>query len=151
MGLDMYLEKRHYVRRWDHTPAEKQFEVTVKRGGEPYAIIKPERVSYVTEHIAYWRKANAIHGWFVTNVQGGKDDCEAYHVEREQLEELLALAKAALKSPAPEGILPTQSGFFFGDISYGENYRVDMEDTIQQLTAALAEPDTGEFYYNSSW
>jgi hypothetical protein len=35
MGLDMFLSKRHYVKRWDHIPREKQFEVTVKRGGAP--------------------------------------------------------------------------------------------------------------------
>ena len=33
MVLDMYLTKKHYVQRWDHRPAEKQFEVTVKHGG----------------------------------------------------------------------------------------------------------------------
>ena len=27
------------------------------------------------EEVGYWRKANAIHGWFVRNVQNGKDDC----------------------------------------------------------------------------
>ena len=39
--------------------------------------------------VAYWRKANQIHRWFVENVQGGVDDCGTYEVTREDLQELL--------------------------------------------------------------
>ena len=42
-----------------------------------------------TEHeVMYWRKANAIHKWFVDNVQGGEDDCREYPVSNDQLIEL---------------------------------------------------------------
>jgi len=43
----------------------------------------------IGEEVAYWRKANAIHGWFVENVQGGVDDCD-YHreVTKKDLENL---------------------------------------------------------------
>lgn len=41
--------------------------------------------------IAYWRKAHAIHGWFVRNVQNGNDDCESYEVKKEKIEELLEI------------------------------------------------------------
>ena len=34
MGLDMYLSKKTYVKQWEHTPKEEQFEVTVKRNGK---------------------------------------------------------------------------------------------------------------------
>ena len=30
---------------------------------------------YEDNQIASWRKANAIHKWFVDNVQDGVDDC----------------------------------------------------------------------------
>lgn len=36
--------------------------------------------SRINENIGYWRKANAIHQWFVDNVQDGEDDCQ-YHRE----------------------------------------------------------------------
>jgi hypothetical protein len=49
----------------------------------------------VTE-VAYWRKANAIHEWFVQNVQGGTDECEAHPVTREQLQELAAVCRRVL-------------------------------------------------------
>lgn len=92
MGLDMYLHRRHYVQRWNHITNDQQFTVTVMRGGEPYRAIDPERVAYVIEQVAYWRKANQIHRWFVDNVQNGKDDCRDYDLEetKRQLEPLLA-------------------------------------------------------------
>ena len=44
----------------------------------------------IVENVGYWRKANAIHKWFVDNVQDGIDDCD-YHneVTKEILEDLL--------------------------------------------------------------
>jgi len=38
--------------------------------------------------VAYWRKANQIHTWFVNEVQGGKDECEPHPVSRDKLLEL---------------------------------------------------------------
>ena len=43
------------------------------------------------KQVAYWRKANQIHNWFVKNVQDGTDDCGQYEVTKEQLEELLKI------------------------------------------------------------
>lgn len=45
------------------------------------------------ENIAYWRKANAIHQFFVENVQDGEDNCETYEVSKDALEELLYRCK----------------------------------------------------------
>ena len=48
-------------------------------------------------------------------------------------------------------ILPPQAGFFFGSTDIDEYYKQDMEDTITQLEAVLAEEGSGDFYYHSSW
>lgn len=153
MGLDQYLSKRHYVKRWSHEPANKTFTVSVQQGGETYEAIKPERVAYVIEQVCYWRKANAIHKWFVDNVQKGEDDCRTYDVEREQLTELLALCRKALESKHPEKILPTQGGFFFGSTDYDDGYKDDLRHTVETLSAVLSEPDadSGWFEYSASW
>ena len=58
--------------------------------------IKPERVIYIEEEIAYWRKANAIHAWFVENCQDGRDECQTAYVSRDQLEDLLLAVNAVL-------------------------------------------------------
>ena len=49
----------------------------------------------IMEEIARWRKANAIHNWFVENIQGGEDDC-CYHREVGK-EDLEALRDACVK------------------------------------------------------
>ena len=50
----------------------------------------------IFQNCAYWRKANAIHSWFVQNVQDGVDNCETYQVTREQLEELVKACQTVL-------------------------------------------------------
>jgi len=95
MGLDMYLSRRTYVKQWNHIPPEEQFLVKVTKGGKE-TNIQTSRISNVIEEIAYWRKANAIHHWFVLNVQKGVDDCGEYHVTRENLQILLDTCKTIL-------------------------------------------------------
>jgi hypothetical protein len=82
----MYLSKKTYVKNWKHEPT--RYHVMVDENGTRRTDIKPERIAYVVEEVAYWRKANAIHRWFVTNVQDDIDDCGAYPVSREQLQML---------------------------------------------------------------
>jgi len=43
----------------------------------------------ITFEVGYWRKANAIHHWFVKNVQDGNDDCGKYDVSEEKIDELI--------------------------------------------------------------
>lgn len=94
----MYLTKKTYVKNWDHMPPEERHLVTVTKGNNPDSICRPERVSYVIEEVAYWRKANAIHHWFVENCQGGEDDCREAWVRKEQIQELVDLCKQVRES-----------------------------------------------------
>jgi len=97
MGLDMYLSKKNYIKNWNHMRPEERYTVSVRKGGKPLKTVKPERISYIVEEVAYWRKANQIHKWSVDNVQDGNDDCKEYYVEREQLKELLDTVKTVLE------------------------------------------------------
>jgi hypothetical protein len=152
MGLDMYLEKHTYVQNWDHMKDDEKTTITIS--GARAKDIKPERVTYIIEQVAYWRKANAIHQWFIDHCASGTDDCQPVYVSREQLQELYELAQGVLANPSdgPE-VLPTQDGFFFGSTEYDEYYLQDMEETVRQLKVALAEdPDGwGSYYYRASW
>jgi hypothetical protein len=78
MGLDMYLHKRTYVKNWSHMRPEELHQVTVKKNNKvvPVNQIDPANVAYIVQEAGYWRKANAIHRWFVDNVQDGNDDCK---------------------------------------------------------------------------
>ncbi len=156
MGLDMYLQKRTYVKQWEHN-GDDNFKVEVTKKGEVVSHIKPERVSYIEEEVGYWRKANHIHRWFVENVQDGKDDCGSYYVEESQLEELMETCKKVIDNPAlSEDLLPTQSGFFFGSTEYDEWYMGDVKSTIDIIESLLSERNEkgyvdGSIYYSSSW
>lgn len=98
MGLDMYLNKKTYVKNWDFQKKNERHTVTIKKGGKVRTDIKPERVSYITESVGYWRKANHIHQWFVENCQDGEDNCKEYWVSREQLQELVDACKQVKES-----------------------------------------------------
>jgi len=102
----------------------------------------------------YWRKANAIHHWFVENVQDGKDECQRSYVSVEQLQELLELVEEVLTDHSlAEEKLPCVGGFFFGGTDYDEYYFKDLQDTKQILNDAIANSiaNGGEFYYQASW
>jgi hypothetical protein len=59
---------------------------------------KRKRSTNSVEDVAYWRKANHIHKWFVENVQRGVDDCEEHYVSRKRLKELLDAVNAVLQA-----------------------------------------------------
>jgi hypothetical protein len=150
MGLDMYLEKRTYVRQWDFQKPEEQYNVEVTKGGEP-ANIKSERVTHVCEELGYWRKANQIHNWFVENVQDGVDNCGEYAVSKADLQSLLDICLAVkLDHSQAEELLPSASGFFFGNTDYDEFYYGDIDHTITILKEALSDTNA-DYYYSSSW
>ena len=173
MGLDMYLSKKVYVENWAHMKPDDLWHIEVTRGGQP--INFKLKINYLELSAGYWRKANAIHKWFVDHCQEGRDECQQSWITREHLEQLLATCREVLKDARIEfveqedgvgekhlnrmivnaeeikEILPTQEGFFFGSTDYDEWYLHDIEDTIKQLELALADPFMGEFYYQSSW
>jgi len=103
--------------------------------------------------VAYWRKANQIHKWFVDHVQDGNDNCEEYRVTRDQLQLLLDNCKLVLMNKEEaKTLLPRQEGFFFGSYEYDEFYWYDIQDTIDQIEKILNEyPEEWDFQYQSSW
>jgi hypothetical protein len=153
MGLDMYLLRKTYVKNWDHMSPKEITTISVMRNGEPLPGIDPSKIREVVEEVAYWRKANQIHNWFVEEVQNGVDDCGEYNVELEELQDLVDRCKKVLvdHALAPE-LLPTGRGFFFGGTEYDEWYYADLENTIEQLEPLLVELDAWtDLSYHSSW
>lgn len=152
MGLDMYLSRKIYVGAyWDSR--DVQGTVDIAAMGEKLPITL-DKISYVEEHVAYWRKANAIHRWFVDEVGNSVDDCRPIWVNTEKLEELVQLCKRVKEnhSLAPE-LLPAQEGFFFGSTEYDEWYFEDIDSTIEQLEETLNDPnhDMWSYVYEASW
>ena len=150
MGLDMYLNKKIYVGN-NYRDKDKQIKIVIPKNQKgvlfPTNKIMQERVTYIEERIGYWRKANAIHQWFVDNVQGGDDNCRDYYVDEDNLKRLLNIVNQVLEdnSLAPK-LLPTQEGFFFGSQEYDDYYFQDLKDTKKIIENALKEKG-GEIYY----
>lgn len=153
MGLDMYLNASRYLSDYHDADKEKKKQL-LQLFPELHSYLQKERNPFreVNVEVCYWRKANAIHGWFVDNVQSGEDDCKKYHVDRDQLEELRDLCNKVLadRTLAPD-LLPSRSGFFFGNTDYDDSYFDDLEHTVASLDNALKFPDCWEFDYQSSW
>lgn len=149
MGLDMYLTKEIYIgAKYKHRDIKGKIELTTC--GQEIKI-DINKISCISESSGYWRKANAIHQWFVDNVQDGEDNCQRSWVSKEKLERLRNECKEVLrdKSKASE-VLPTSSGFFFGDTEYNEYYFKYLEDTIEILDNCLS-GESGDYFYEASW
>ena len=113
--------------------------------------INKSNIAEVTFNLAYWRKANQIHAWFIKEVQKGVDDCGEYKVTSKQLEALKELCREVLKKNSnnfSSANLPTQAGFFFGSTEYDEYYYSDVKDTLEQLSNIK---EDGIYSYHSSW
>lgn len=100
---------------------------------------------------AYWRKANAIHAWFVHTVQNDVDDCGYYELTQEHLQDLVQICTEAVEK-ADDILLPPQGGFFFGSIVVDEWYWADLKRTIEQVNNILNKDwSKYRFFYHSSW
>ena len=153
MGLDMYLNASRYLSDFDEADVEKK-EAMLKLFPELEVYLEKDKnpVREMVAEIGYWRKANAIHNWFVQNVQDGEDDCKKYFVNREELEKLKGLCQQVLADNSlAEELLPPISGFFFGNTEIDEYYIDDLQKTVAIIDKALALPNNWEFEYQSSW
>lgn len=122
MGLDMYFYKKSYVKNWEHTPAEQRHNVSVSLNDNVRTDIKPERVSTITEEVAYWRKFNALHNWFVRNCADGIDECQNIDITLEDINNLLDVmreVKASLDA-SPKKTASVESGWANGKKAYAD-------------------------------
>lgn len=166
MGLDMYLSVRKYVSRIDFSAGydEKNgwtdnpdFAKTVESIGMKEFLEPQDSVGmHVEVPVMYWRKANAIHKWFVDTRADGVDQCQPIAVHTDHLEELLELCENALTDRDKDNAhlyLPTESGFFFGSTDYDEYYFLDLEYTKERLSELipLMKRTNERGYHDNDW
>ena len=154
MGLDMYLTGKRYMSKYfDPADSEK-----IAKVNEIFGVDGIEDGDYgaqeVSFRVAYWRKANQIHKWFVDNCQDGVDECQETYLSREQLQDLVDVCKEVLANKKKaEELLPSTNGFFFGGTDYDDWYFGDLEYTVERIEKILKDPalEKCDFYYQSSW
>jgi len=172
MGLDQYLYARKHFSGYDFYGEDAVAEFAkVKEAAGMSAVKSDGRIGVgltgdVQLCVAYWRKANAIHGWIVRNFAGGVDDCRQLYVPREGLASLLETCNKLLATKdAKEAteVLPPTPGFFFGSDEIDEGYWHDLSHTVSQLNSVLNEWFSAssegparlsggvDFYYQASW
>ena len=165
MGLDMYLSVRKYVSRLDFSKAydeEKgfshnpEFTSLLEHTGLDDLIERDESAGmYVEVPVMYWRKANAIHKWFVDTLADGVDECQPISVSIDHLKQLLEVCEEALADKEnPDEYLPTEGGFFFGSTEYDDDYWTDIEYTatrLKELIGLMEKHDIDWGQYQASW
>lgn len=177
MGLDMYLTRKisqnalfnaekelFYVRpvkdKKLNPNATPEFVDALEKAFTPYS---PSYSSELAVMAGYWRKANAIHQWFIDNA-GVDDDCRAFDVDLDALHNLREIIVKILKpydasdikkaQTLAEELLPTSSGFFFGDTEYNDDYFDMLRDTLEILNNEIALAHTfskNDFSFDISW
>jgi hypothetical protein len=161
MGLDMYLRASKYVsgvdfvRKGEDIVREENpafFTLLASTGLDKSDIRNDLPGGSIEFTIAYWRKVNSIHQWFVDNCADGEDDCRPVYVPREKLEELRDLVHETLAERDPD-LLPPQGGFFFGSTDIDEYYWKDLEESHEMLNSILSNPkfEGWDFEYQASW
>jgi hypothetical protein len=166
MGLDMYLYREIYIgAHHEYRNVQGIVELTQAQDDNERIPINVDvnKIVSITEHLLYWRKANAIHGWFVNKVQKGQDDCSEYHVFRSDLEELWQICNDILnvedkdeRDTLAMKLLPPIAGFFFGSTTLDEWYYQDLKKTRDILGKELDDPRSKNLFeisykYQSSW
>ena len=162
MGLDQYLTAKKYVSKWDYSNDYKDKAIS-----QEFTDLLPMDTPDITRYgqfagitieypVGYWRKANAIHNYFVQEVGESVDDCREMYVHRDVLVELRSRCADVLKSDnmeqmAKEVGLETVSGFFFGDTEYGDWYKEDLKLTVEICDFVLALPEEYSLHYQASW
>ena len=122
------------------------------------------RATDTSKDLAYWRKANQIHGYIVDTFAKGVDECHTngmpIAVHRAELLGLVQLCESLLESrdekKALEVLPPrgTESGLFFGPAVIDEWYWDDLRDTVRMLTDTINFEDKTEddyFIYLADW
>jgi hypothetical protein len=155
MGLDMYLTASKYEPKSTYRDGEAKdnevFSQVINAINAETFLSNDFPAVQIEVNVGYWRKANAIHGWFVKNVQGGEDNCGRYYVSREALVELQETCIKAL-ADRDSNVLDPTDGFFFGSSEKDEYWETDLRDTVTMIGKLLKTvPEGWTFYYQSSW
>ena len=160
MGLDMYLRKGKKIPKisWEEY---KKIDRKICNKEDDYEKLLEKYKDYVHEcgqhihwnslfeEVAYWRKANQIHNYFVENVQSGVDDCGEYLVSKENIIDLIEKCLQVIKSTK------LVKGKVHSYTSYNENGEREehfedgyvLEDTF---IADMVLPTTSGFFFGST-
>lgn len=132
MGLDMYLNAR--VNAYKPYGGEKnRTRDVLAQAATDVGLPESANIDFISieRECAYWRKANAIHGWFVRECQDGVDKCQRTQVERDQLEALRNLCKQVMDG----------CKLVDGEVTNGYTFQGDVKVPIIEQGKTIANPE----------
>lgn len=162
MGLDMYLYERHYLTsRGTKKGYTKSNQLTIKvpkeYGSTELVKKKLKNVKHIDCEVGYWRKANAIHQYFLDKCGNGHDNgVDLFPSNADLLElkqiclELLGYYGKKFQQKAAE-LLPTIDGFFWGSTEYDKYYRADLRNTVKIINKLHLDDEYIQVVYNANW
>jgi hypothetical protein len=160
MGLDMYLQRKE--------------RLTAKEYNDDNSHLYWRKANSI--HFYFISNGN-----FLENAEDSKEEYGPYEITREQLYKLVEFCSDILDTEEvhqeelsyidigkrdvikevvnyplnrelAERLLPSHSGFFFGETSYGYHYYLDLTQTVKKLLRELEMyPDQQVWYYWASW
>lgn len=100
----------------------------------------------IHKQVAYWRKANAIHKWFVDNIQSGEDDC-CYHreVTEQDLEKLIGICEEILDSVVLEDG-KVLNGYVYRNGKEEPSYQDGKQIVNKEVCERLLPSESGFFF-----
>tara|TARA_R100001443_G_C3354788_1_gene177684 strand:+ start:343 stop:816 length:474 start_codon:yes stop_codon:yes gene_type:complete len=157
MGLDMYMTAKYYYGGQYIEGSDQEHTLEIDGDFVENNKIDVNNITDISTQVAYWRKANHIHRWFVHNIQRGQDDKKEYIVPKESLEELAETCKAAIRAYNDNDhekvnyLLPPGEGFYFGSTEIDQWYLKDTKYTLEICNKLLETNDDADYYYRSCW
>lgn len=167
MGLDMFLSVTQYIPRPGSVFAESTTEQYGIRSDAFDKIVDIVKMRSIVDEsrwagievkvpVAQWRKANAIHNFFVKEVAEGVDDCRPVYVHKGNLEDLRDRCTVVLNNnELALELLPPQAGFFFGpaDLRNSRNMEWYLEYVLytKEVCDKLLDSKYDSFEYLASW
>lgn len=145
MGLDMYLSARRYTSDYSDKEARQKLLSLADSLLPPDGNLGSITIS---RDVAYWRKANQIHKWFVDTVQEGNDDCGTYDVSREQLEELLDRCRKVVAASTMKKVKIT-NGYTYTSGGKKVPIKEDGEVIVDPTVAKELLPPAEGFFFGS--
>ena len=156
MGLDMYLYRKNYL-DYDKKETIKEAlgkEVYKKKLPEDFKLPEPlkealehiENCAEFDEEVAYWRKANMVHGWFVRNCESIREDIEI-KVTYQDLVKLLEDVNEVL-----ENTVLVKGKVHIGTKFSGDKVEEEYADGLIVKDSSVAEellPTTEGFFFGS--
>lgn len=113
------------------------------------------------DEIAYWRKANQIHGWFerrFPELENGVYIPLTWGDLTDLLDDLIECAKEIANRGTPDHLckdkLPTTEGFFYGSYEYDDWYVDDIFESVSKVLKCMCEMTknpNAQFTYMAWW